>query len=99
MYDQEKLKIGKAMHLFSGMIKAQICPTSLGHKRAAVAVAGDSSPISTMAANSLRVAAAQMTSINDLAANFATCSRLVKVTYLSSFAFSLLPFGFLLALS
>lgn len=31
-----------------------------------------------MAANSLRVAAAQMTSINDLAANFATCSRLVK---------------------
>ncbi|KAI5318742.1 hypothetical protein L3X38_038450 [Prunus dulcis] len=29
-------------------------------------------------ANSLRVAAAQMTSINDLAANFATCSRLVK---------------------
>ncbi|KAK9913343.1 hypothetical protein M0R45_037161 [Rubus argutus] len=33
---------------------------------------------SNMAANSLRVAAAQMTSINDLAANFATCSRLVK---------------------
>ncbi|KAG5557480.1 hypothetical protein RHGRI_007649 [Rhododendron griersonianum] len=32
---------------------------------------------STMA-NSVRVAAAQMTSINDLAANFATCSRLVK---------------------
>ncbi|KAA8534305.1 hypothetical protein F0562_031868 [Nyssa sinensis] len=32
---------------------------------------------STMA-NSIRVAAAQMTSINDLAANFATCSRLVK---------------------
>ncbi|KAK3023919.1 hypothetical protein RJ639_043462 [Escallonia herrerae] len=29
-------------------------------------------------ANSVRVAAAQMTSINDLAANFATCSRLVK---------------------
>ncbi|KAJ6892322.1 hypothetical protein NC651_025500 [Populus alba x Populus x berolinensis] len=31
-----------------------------------------------MASNSVRVAAAQMTSINDLAANFATCSRLVK---------------------
>ncbi|KAH7537333.1 hypothetical protein FEM48_Zijuj03G0081400 [Ziziphus jujuba var. spinosa] len=30
------------------------------------------------AANSVRVAAAQMTSINDLAANFATCSQLVK---------------------
>ncbi|XP_021910403.1 nitrilase-like protein 2 [Carica papaya] len=29
-------------------------------------------------ANSVRVAAAQMTSINDLAANFATCSRLAK---------------------
>ncbi|GFY84609.1 nitrilase/cyanide hydratase and apolipoprotein N-acyltransferase family protein [Actinidia rufa] len=29
-------------------------------------------------ANSVRVAAAQMTSVNDLAANFATCSRLVK---------------------
>ncbi|GFZ14836.1 nitrilase/cyanide hydratase and apolipoprotein N-acyltransferase family protein [Actinidia rufa] len=27
---------------------------------------------------SVRVAAAQMTSVNDLAANFATCSRLVK---------------------
>ncbi|KAF4351597.1 hypothetical protein F8388_003250 [Cannabis sativa] len=31
-----------------------------------------------MAVNSVRVAAAQMTSINDLASNFATCSRLVK---------------------
>ncbi|XP_019151132.1 PREDICTED: nitrilase-like protein 2 [Ipomoea nil] len=29
-------------------------------------------------ANSIRVAAAQMTSVNDLATNFATCSRLVK---------------------
>ena len=38
------------------------------------AVAGDSAM-----ANSVRVAAAQMTSVNDLAANFATCSRLVKV--------------------
>ncbi|XP_057423740.1 deaminated glutathione amidase, chloroplastic/cytosolic [Lotus japonicus] len=33
---------------------------------------------SIMATNSVRVAAAQMTSINDLAANFTTCSRLVK---------------------
>ncbi|BBG97875.1 Nitrilase/cyanide hydratase and apolipoprotein N-acyltransferase family protein, partial [Prunus dulcis] len=41
---------------------------------ARVIIAGESN----MAANSLRVAAAQMTSINDLAANFATCSRLVK---------------------
>ncbi|KAK3422389.1 hypothetical protein EUGRSUZ_G02782 [Eucalyptus grandis] len=41
--------------------------------RAAAAAAADS----TMAAGSVRVAAAQMTSINDLAANFATCSRLV----------------------
>ncbi|KAJ1400235.1 Carbon-nitrogen hydrolase [Sesbania bispinosa] len=31
-----------------------------------------------MATNSVRVAAAQMTSITDVAANFATCSRLVK---------------------
>uniref|UniRef100_A0A803Q4E4 CN hydrolase domain-containing protein n=1 Tax=Cannabis sativa TaxID=3483 RepID=A0A803Q4E4_CANSA len=31
-----------------------------------------------MAVNSVRIAAAQMTSINDLASNFATCSRLVK---------------------
>lgn len=30
-------------------------------------------------ANSVRVAAAQMTSVNNLAVNFATCSRLVKV--------------------
>ncbi|KAG9160823.1 hypothetical protein Leryth_008653 [Lithospermum erythrorhizon] len=29
-------------------------------------------------ANSIRVAAAQMTSVNDLATNFATCSRLAK---------------------
>lgn len=35
---------------------------------------------STMATNSVRVAAAQMTSITDLASNFSTCSRLVKVT-------------------
>ncbi|KAM7499214.1 hypothetical protein LguiA_023628 [Lonicera macranthoides] len=32
----------------------------------------------TTMANSVRVAAAQMTSINDLASNFSTCSRLVK---------------------
>ena len=36
---------------------------------------------SAMAANSVRVAAAQITSVNDLAANFSTCSRLVKVNY------------------
>ncbi|XP_021722318.1 nitrilase-like protein 2 isoform X2 [Chenopodium quinoa] len=32
----------------------------------------------TMAVNSARVAVAQITSVNDLSANFATCSRLVK---------------------
>lgn len=37
---------------------------------------------SIMAANnSVRVAVAQMTSVNDIAANFATCSRLVKVEF------------------
>ena len=36
--------------------------------------------ISTMA-NSVRVAVVQMTSVNDIAANFATCSRLVKVPF------------------
>ena len=35
---------------------------------------------STMA-NSVRVAVVQMTSVNDIAANFATCSRLVKVPF------------------
>ncbi|KAK9684069.1 hypothetical protein RND81_10G184500 [Saponaria officinalis] len=33
---------------------------------------------SIMSGNSVRVAVAQMTSVNDLATNFATCSRLVK---------------------
>lgn len=33
----------------------------------------------TAMATIIRVAAAQMTSINDIAANYATCSRLVKV--------------------
>ncbi|KAL5140369.1 Nitrilase-like protein 2 [Glycine soja] len=37
-----------------------------------------SSVSATMASNSVRVAAAQMTSISDLAANLATCSRLIK---------------------
>ncbi|XP_031250115.1 nitrilase-like protein 2 [Pistacia vera] len=40
--------------------------------------AGDSESAMAAAANSVRVAVAQMTSINDLAANFATCSRLAK---------------------
>ncbi|KAJ8760271.1 hypothetical protein K2173_011683 [Erythroxylum novogranatense] len=34
-----------------------------------------------MAAQSVKVAAAQMTSVNDLATNFATCSRLVKLEH------------------
>ncbi|KAF7811436.1 nitrilase-like protein 2 [Senna tora] len=68
------------MHVFGVRINSQISPISLGRKRKSMtdlaAVAGESSPI--MASNTVRVAAAQMTSINDLAANFATCSRLVK---------------------
>nr|GMC92757.1 nitrilase-like protein 2 [Ipomoea batatas] len=36
--------------------------------------------VSVAMANSIRVAAAQMTSVNDLATNFATCSRLVKIS-------------------
>ncbi|WCJ19433.1 Deaminated glutathione amidase [Euphorbia peplus] len=52
---------------------SHVLPRSLSVKsRATVSV------VSEMAASSLRVAAAQMTSINDLAANYATCSRLVK---------------------
>lgn len=43
--------------------------------RVSISGAGES----TMSTNSVRVAAAQMTSITDLASNFATCSRLVKV--------------------
>lgn len=45
--------------------------------RASLSVTGGES---TMANNSVRVAAAQMTSVTDLASNFSTCSRLVKVT-------------------
>ncbi|KAK6933300.1 Carbon-nitrogen hydrolase [Dillenia turbinata] len=40
------------------------------------ALSGESQ--STMGTSAVRVAAVQMTSINDLAANFATCSRLIK---------------------
>ncbi|XP_054787775.1 deaminated glutathione amidase, chloroplastic/cytosolic [Prosopis cineraria] len=71
-----------SVHSFGRVIEPQILQLPLGHKRQLVcsltahaAFAGESS---TMATNSVRVAAAQMTSINDLAANFATCSRLVK---------------------
>ncbi|KAK4284052.1 hypothetical protein QN277_000931 [Acacia crassicarpa] len=71
-----------SVHSFGRVIKPQILPLPLGHKRqlsgsltVRAAVAGESS---TMAISSVRVAAAQMTSVNDLAANFATCSRLVK---------------------
>ncbi|KAK9050382.1 hypothetical protein SSX86_030648 [Deinandra increscens subsp. villosa] len=46
--------------------------SKIAHHRSAV------SGISTMAVNSVRIAAAQMTSINDLATNYATCVRLVK---------------------
>ncbi|KAF2295869.1 hypothetical protein GH714_034790 [Hevea brasiliensis] len=59
--------------------KTHLCP--IAHLRCRsltvkfrATVAGESD----MAALTVRVAAAQMTSINDLAANFATCSRLTK---------------------
>ncbi|KAI4351203.1 hypothetical protein L6164_005582 [Bauhinia variegata] len=70
------------LHLIGA--KSLVRPISLGHRQekltspfgslSALPFAGDS----TMAANTVRVAAAQMTSINDLVVNFATCSRLVK---------------------
>lgn len=41
--------------------------------------AGNPDSAMSSSAKSVRVAVAQMTSINDLAANFATCTRLVKV--------------------
>lgn len=51
--------------------------------RASLSGAGESIMAATTT-NSVRVAAAQMTSITDLASNFTTCSRLVRV-------FSFLP--------
>ncbi|RVW20505.1 Nitrilase-like protein 2 [Vitis vinifera] len=48
---------------------------------------------STMA-NSVRVAAVQMTSVNDLAANFATCSRLVKEAVSAGAKFICFPENF-----
>ncbi|XP_014512478.1 nitrilase-like protein 2 isoform X1 [Vigna radiata var. radiata] len=50
-----------------------------------------STTMATPSPNSLRVAAAQMTSVSDLAANFATCSRLVKVFFLLHIFFSGFP--------
>ncbi|KAI9118798.1 hypothetical protein K1719_010243 [Acacia pycnantha] len=74
--------LGASVHSFGRVIKPQVLSLPLGHNRQLIrsltvraAVAGESS---TMATSSVRVAAAQMTSVNDLAANFATCSRLVK---------------------
>lgn len=64
--------------------------------RASISVAGDSTMStnsvrvaadSTMSTNLVRVAAAQMTSITDLAANFTTCSHLVKVFHFLLFQF------------
>ncbi|KAJ8451224.1 hypothetical protein Cgig2_013996 [Carnegiea gigantea] len=56
------------------VVKTSAVVVSSGHVRARACYAGES----TMAGNSARVAVAQMTSVNDLAANFATCARLVK---------------------
>ncbi|XP_061985715.1 deaminated glutathione amidase, chloroplastic/cytosolic-like [Populus nigra] len=56
-----------------------LCPTRHVRSRSlTVQSSGIISSDPAMASNSVRVAAVQMTSINDLAANFATCSRLVR---------------------
>lgn len=77
-------------NLIGSRISTSISPVKR-HTRCSPLLAGES----VMASNSLRVAAAQMTSINDLAANFATCSRLVKVfhLFLSKVSFFLSPFN------
>uniref|UniRef100_A0A7C9A475 CN hydrolase domain-containing protein n=1 Tax=Opuntia streptacantha TaxID=393608 RepID=A0A7C9A475_OPUST len=54
--------------------KTSAAAVSRAHVRARACYAGEP----TMAGNSARVAVAQMTSVNDLASNFATCARLVK---------------------
>ena len=64
-----------------------LCPTRHVRSRSlTVQSSGIISSDPAMASNSVRVAAVQMTSINDLAANFATCSRLVKVYSLFNFS-------------
>ncbi|CAN1148515.1 Deaminated glutathione amidase, chloroplastic/cytosolic [Linum perenne] len=60
---------------FLTSITTHVSPRSLTVKSRASTLSGESAMAST---SSVRIAAAQMTSINDLAANFATCSRLVK---------------------
>lgn len=47
---------------------------------------------STMATDTVKIAAAQMTSVNDLSANFNTCSRLVKASKTPLSPFSLLTY-------
>ena len=67
--------------------KNLLCPTRhVRFRSLTVQSSGIISSDPAMASNSVRVAAAQMTSINDLAANFATCSRLVKVYSLFNFS-------------
>lgn len=61
------------------------------HPRSWSPISRAAATVSAMAAGSVRVATAQMTSIDDLAANFATCSRLVQVNLVfSQFTFPLL---------
>ncbi|KAF7846254.1 hypothetical protein BT93_L4762 [Corymbia citriodora subsp. variegata] len=61
--------------------------TISSHHRRSWSPISRAASVSAMAVSSVRVAAAQMTSINDLAANFATCSRLVQVTLMFSLFF------------
>ncbi|KAG6734631.1 hypothetical protein I3842_01G280700 [Carya illinoinensis] len=74
----------------AGPITANRLPITPPHFRFIRAVAAGSD----MAASSVRVAAAQMTSINDLATNFATCSLLVKEAALAGAKLLCLPESF-----
>ncbi|CAN1237647.1 Deaminated glutathione amidase, chloroplastic/cytosolic [Linum grandiflorum] len=66
----------KSSSFLTPITTTHVPPQTLTVNSRASTVSGE---LTTMAStNSVRVAAAQMTSINDLAANLATCSRLVK---------------------
>ncbi|KAH9703352.1 Deaminated glutathione amidase /cytosolic [Citrus sinensis] len=59
-------------------ILAKRCGSTSSNSVSVKSRAGELDSVTMAGASSVRVAVAQMTSINDLAANFATCSRLVK---------------------
>ncbi|KAF5467196.1 hypothetical protein F2P56_017048 [Juglans regia] len=68
------LRLTSRSFTLAGPITVSRLPIAPPHFRFTRVVAAGSD----MAASTVRVAAAQMTSVNDLAANFATCSLLVK---------------------